>query len=120
MTHFHRRTVLKLVGVSASTAVWGDRAMAQGLAPAPGATPASQASDKTLCERLAEYVVGLRFESFPDEVVSKTKDVILHNLASSFGGVGTDQYNKAVEFVERRAGPATIIGQRFKTSVSDA
>lgn len=109
VTSLDRRTVLKLFAA-------GTGAMAVGGRAALAAT----AVDKTLCERLAEYVVGLRFDSLPHEVVSKAQDVILHNLAVAFGGVGTDQYNKAVDFVERRPGPATIIGQRFKTSVPDA
>lgn len=75
---------------------------------------------QTLCEQLAEYVIGLRFESIPREAVSKAQDVILHNLAVAFGGVGTDQFNKAIDFVERRSGPATIIGRSMKTSIADA
>jgi 2-methylcitrate dehydratase PrpD len=109
VTSIDRRAALKLFVAAAS-------AMAAGSRTAHAATSVA----RTLCEQLAEYVVGLRFESLPREVVSKAQDVILHNLAVAFGGVGTDQYNKAVDFVERRPGPATIIGQRFKTSVADA
>src|SRR5262245_33778547 len=118
MSDVDRRTVLKLLGAGAS-AFCGGRAIVQ----AANTLPSSQrdpSGAKTLCEQLADYVVGLRFESLPSEVVNKAQDVILHNLAVAFGGVGTDQYNKAVDFVERRPGPATIIGQHFKTSVADA
>lgn len=129
MTGLDRRTVLKLLlGASAGATAWSAGREAQGMASQPSSnTPETLSaarppglSDKTLCEQLAEYVVGLRFESLPREVVSKAQDVILHNLAVAFGGVDTDQYNKAVDFVERRPGPATIIGQRRKTSVADA
>lgn len=46
--------------------------------------------------------------------------VSLHNPGIGLGGVGADRYKKAVDFVERRPRPATIIGQRSKTSVADA
>lgn len=77
-------------------------------------------SSKMLCEQMAEYVVALRFETIPAEVIAKTKSVFLHNLAISFGGVGTDQVDKAIELVARRAGPATIVGQRFRADATDA
>lgn len=111
MTNLDRRTLFKLLAAGTGAMAMGGRVALGGAAP-----PAA----KSLCEQLAEYVVGLRFESLPQEVVSKAQDVILHNLAVAFGGIGTDQYNKAVEFAERRPGPATIIGQSFKTSVADA
>jgi 2-methylcitrate dehydratase PrpD len=75
---------------------------------------------KMLCEQMAEYVVSLRFEAIPPEVIAKAKSVFLHNLAISFGGIGTDQVIKALELVERREGPATIIGQQFRASAADA
>jgi 2-methylcitrate dehydratase PrpD len=111
MTNLDRRTLFKLLAAAAGATALGGRTALSRTAPPV---------DKTLCERLAEYVVGQRFESLPPEVVSKAQDVILHDLAVALGGIGTDQYNKAVEFVERRPGPATIIGQSFKTSVADA
>lgn len=77
-------------------------------------------SDKTLCEQLADYVVGLRFDSIPREAVRKAQDVILHDLAVAFGGVGTDQFNRALDFAETRGGPATIIGSKVRTSSADA
>jgi 2-methylcitrate dehydratase PrpD len=77
-------------------------------------------SDETLCERLAAYAIGLRFESIPREVVTKAQDVILHNLAVAFGAVGTDQFNKGVDFAAARSGPATIIGHSLRASVADA
>jgi 2-methylcitrate dehydratase PrpD len=73
-------------------------------------------SDETLCERLAAYAIGLRFESIPREAINKAQDVILHNLAVAFGGVGTDQFNKAVDFAAARSGSATIIGQSRRAS----
>lgn len=110
MTQLDRRTLLKLLAAGAGTMALGE----------PMTLSRAVTPDKTLCEQLSEYVVGLRFESIPHEVISKAQDVILHNLAVAFGGVGTDQYNKAIDFVEHRPGPATIIGQSFKTSSADA
>jgi len=128
MTGLDRRTALKLLGVGAVATAWSGGRETQSMASqtassTPEALSAARLpgqSGKTLSEQLAQYVVGLRFESLPREVVSKAQAVILHDLAVGLGGVGTDQYNRAVDFVERRPGPATIIGQRRKASVADA
>jgi 2-methylcitrate dehydratase PrpD len=77
-------------------------------------------SNQTLCQSLAEYIVSLQPHVLPREVVEKAKAIVLHNLAISFGGVGTDQVNKALELVESRNGAATLVGQPFKASAAEA
>ncbi len=77
-------------------------------------------SDKTLCQRLAHYIVSLQPQALPCEAVEKTKAVILHNLSISFGGVGTDQVNKALTLVDRGRPEATLVGQSFKVSAAEA
>src|SRR6266576_2063262 len=77
-------------------------------------------SDPTLCERLAEYVVALKFESIHKDAIERAKAIILHNLAIAFGGIGTDQVNKALELIGRTTGTATLPGQAFKVAASDA
>ena len=46
-------------------------------------------SDETLCERLAAYASGRRCG--PSRERRKAQDVIRHNLAVAFGGVGRKQ-----------------------------
>ena len=77
-------------------------------------------SNETLSQHLAEYIVALQPQALPREVVEKAKSIVLHNLAISFGGVGTDQVNKALKLVESREGAATLIGQPFKASAAEA
>jgi len=77
-------------------------------------------TNKTLCHRLADYIVALQPKALPREVVEKAKAVVLHNLSISFGGVGTDQVNKALRLVDRGRPEATLVGQPFKVSAADA
>ena len=77
-------------------------------------------SVKTLCQHLAEYVVSLRPQALPSEVIGKSKSIVLHNLAISFGGVGTDQVNKALVLVDGYQGAATMVGQPFKANAAEA
>lgn len=73
-----------------------------------------------LCERLAEYVTSMRFEDIPREVIEKTKAVAAHEIAVSLGGVGNRQTNCALDLIERKEGPATVLGQAFKAAPIDA
>lgn len=77
-------------------------------------------SKKLLCHRLAEYVVSMRNDAIPPEVVAKARAVSAHDISISFAGVGTDQVNKSIDLIERREGPATIVGQDFKAAPIDA
>ena len=77
-------------------------------------------SNHTLCQNLAEYIVSLQAPVLPREVIDKAKAIVLHNLAISFGGVGTDQVNKALKLIERRHGAATLVGQPFKAPAAEA
>lgn len=73
-----------------------------------------------LAWKLARYVVELPFERIPDEVIAKTRAVLLHNIAISFGGVATEQGRIAVEFIEPRADGVTVIGHQVRASPQDA
>lgn len=77
-------------------------------------------SEKMLCHRLAEHIISMRFDAIPREVVEKAKAVAAHDIAIAFGGVGTDQVNKALDLIEHREGAATIIGQSFNAAPIDA
>src|SRR5882724_10104135 len=77
-------------------------------------------SDATLCEQLAAYVVSLKFGSIHAEAIERAKAIVLHDLAIAFGGLGTDQVNKALQLIGRTAGTATLVGQPFKVAARDA
>jgi 2-methylcitrate dehydratase PrpD len=76
--------------------------------------------EATLCEQLADYVVSLRFDSIHHDAIERAKAIVLHNLAVSFGGVGTDQVNKALEFAGRSAGVSTVIAHPHRMAATDA
>ena len=75
---------------------------------------------RTLCEHLSEFVSGLDFDRIPAEVIAKAKAVILHDVAVAFGGAPTEQSLATIRFIEYRNGDATVIGQPFKASPTDA
>jgi 2-methylcitrate dehydratase PrpD len=77
-------------------------------------------SAPTLCEQLAEHVVSLKFEAIHKDASERAKAIILHDLAIAFGGLGTDQVDKALALIGRRAGTATLLGQPFKVAAADA
>ncbi len=128
MTHLHhlllsRRDVLGGSAALMAAAAAGTTAL--GMAAPSSAQVESQAgskgaSQKTLCQHLADYVASLRFEAIPREVIEKAKQVFLHNIAVAFGGVGTDEGRKALDFITSRQGVATVIGQPFKAAPMDA
>ncbi len=53
----------------------------------------------SLSRQLAQWVVGLRYEDLPPEVLDRAKGVTLHNLASALIGSQTSAGKEAVKFV---------------------
>ena len=76
----------------------------------------------TQTERLANHVVGLRFEDIPRAAVDKMKDHIAHHLGLALRGLGTEEGRQAVRIAESfgHQGPATIVGRRVRTSTLEA
>jgi len=61
----------------------------------------------SLSRKLAQWVVGLRYEDLPPEVVDRAKGVTLHGLASALLGAQTADGQQAVKLVtEEEAGVA--------------
>ena len=53
----------------------------------------------SLSRQLAQWVVGLRHEDLPPEVVDRAKGVTLHTLASVLIGSQTPDGRQAVKFI---------------------
>jgi 2-methylcitrate dehydratase PrpD len=78
---------------------------------------------RTVSERLADHVHGVRFEDLPEPVVAKTKDLLLHHLGVAFRGHGDSQARRAVQFARSLSGSNTecsVIGERDGASLLDA
>ena len=76
-----------------------------------------------MSERLADHVVGLRFEQLPDAVVERTKDLLVHQLALAFAGRATDEGQRAVALayeLSAEAGASTVVGHAPKATLLDA
>ena len=67
---------------------------------------------ESVTEKLANFVVGTKFDDLPREVVDKVKQVLLDSVGCALGGYITDRGRLAIEFaVERGGNPqASIIG----------
>jgi 2-methylcitrate dehydratase PrpD len=66
----------------------------------------------SLSRRLARFAAGLDFESLPPRVIDKAKASLIHGLATSFIGAGTEAGKKAIAMAlreESRADGATIL-----------
>ncbi len=59
----------------------------------------------SLSRQLAQWIVGLRYEDLPPEVVDRAKGVTLHNIASALIGSQTGPGKQAVKMItEEEAG----------------
>jgi 2-methylcitrate dehydratase PrpD len=78
---------------------------------------------RTLSERLAHYVVGLRFDDLPADVVERTKDHLVHLLGVALRGHGDEVAQQVVGLAYELSGGAggyTIVGEHDKAAVLDA
>jgi 2-methylcitrate dehydratase PrpD len=69
----------------------------------------------TITQRLADHVVGLRFEDIPPAIVARTKDLLAHHLATAVRGRDVPRATRAVDValgLHPADGPCTIIGER--------
>src|SRR5215212_2641858 len=53
----------------------------------------------SLSRQLAQWIVGLRYEDLPAEVIDRAKGVALHNVASALIGSQTSAGKQAVKFI---------------------
>src|ERR687895_222306 len=59
----------------------------------------------SLSRQLAKWIVGLRYEDLPPEVIDRAKGVTLHNVASALIGSQTGPGKQAVKLItEEEAG----------------
>jgi 2-methylcitrate dehydratase PrpD len=92
-------------------------------APVTVASAEAKAPARTASERLAEHVVGLRFEDLPAEVVERAKDLITYNLGVAFAGTSTRHGRDLVALayeLSAGGGTSTIVGETRRAALMDA
>ena len=125
MNHLDRRIVLKLLGAgSGAIALSGTSMLSHASAASDAAAPAN-AAGRTLSQKIADYIVGARFEDLPPAVIKKAKEVILYHLALALRcrhdnlPVGAQAISLARR-LSPHGGPATLIGYRDRATPIDA
>jgi 2-methylcitrate dehydratase PrpD len=75
----------------------------------------------TVSERLAEHVVGTRFEDLPADVVEHAKDLLIHHLSLAFQSRATAEGSRAVDVAcALGAGASTIVADVRRAGLSGA
>jgi hypothetical protein len=77
----------------------------------------------TATERLADHLVGLRFEDLPEDVVTKVKELLVHHLGLAFRGHADPTGQQAVRAAQYLSGPSgscTVIGEHQPATLLDA
>ena len=122
-----RRTVLKLIGAPTAAALLGTGGWRTALgAPDSFRIAASRprGGPPTLTETIAALVNRARFEELPAEVVQKAKELLVFSFANGLEGVHGEQGGQidaiAPLLSQPRTGGASVIGRRYRLSVSDA
>jgi len=75
----------------------------------------------TVSERLADHVVGTRFDDLPDRVVEHAKDLLIHHLSLVFESRATPEGAREVDVAcALGSGPSTIVGDRRTAGLAGA
>lgn len=116
MTRLNRRTLLKAAGLQAGAWAFSRPGLAHSLLA--GSNPAKT----PIARQLAEFVRRVRYEDLPANVIRKAKEQIVYHLGLAFGGIRTQESEQALAVIRPLALPrgATVIGERFRLSLSDA
>jgi 2-methylcitrate dehydratase PrpD len=84
----------------------------------------TQRPTATIAERLADYVVGLRYEDLPTPVVDRAKELLVFNLGLALRGTGLRGARQAVQaafdLTGHEGGECSIVGEARKASLLDA
>lgn len=122
MTDVDRRTLLKFIGAGTGTVALGAPLLSRASA-ARGVISSSSAAGKTLSEKIADYIVGARFEDLPPAVIQKAKEQIVFFFGRAFEISFMEQgrqMRQAARQTARTSDGATVIGEQLRLAPSDA
>ncbi|HZC70671.1 MAG TPA: MmgE/PrpD family protein [Jatrophihabitans sp.] len=77
----------------------------------------------TITEQLADYVLGLRYEDLPEQVVAKTKALLAHHLGIALRDQTSREARLGTQFAALMGGTTgqhTVIGRRERADLMDA
>ena len=105
-----RREVLKRCGVAAL--VLAGPSFSTSIGRARAASPESGGARRTIVEDIARWLLQLRYEDLPENVVSRAKRVTLDTLGCALGALDAEPVRSARRVVALQGGnrQATIIG----------
>lgn len=77
----------------------------------------------TISEQLADFVLNLRYEDVPEQVIAHAKELLVHQLALALAGQRDESARRAVQLAHELSGPGgkcTIVGERERADLLDA
>src|ERR1700674_43756 len=117
-----RREVIRFLGVAGLSPAWlSSVAFAQTAASeiknASGGGPGP-----TVAEDIARWLVALRYEELPADVIARAKRVLLDTLGCALGAIGAEPVRMAQQVVALQGGnpQATVLGLGRKVSCDQA
>lgn len=123
MSELTRRTTLKLLGAGTGAVALAGPSTLTPAAAEPEPTSSNAAAGRTLSEKIADYIVGARFEDMPPAVIQKAKEQIVFFFGRAFEISFMEpgrQMLQVARQVARANDGATVIGHRLRLAPSDA
>jgi 2-methylcitrate dehydratase PrpD len=77
----------------------------------------------TITQRLADHVVGLRFEDIPDHIVERAKEHLVHHVGLAFRSVESGEAHAAIELARGLSGGSgdfSLVGSPHRAALFDA
>jgi len=120
-----RRDMLRRFAVAAlalASPVWPSRVAAAQTGPFGTANANTRGGSPTVAEDVARWLVELRYEVLPGDVVARAKRVLLDTVGCALGAIGAEPVRMAQQVVTMQGGnpQATILGLGRKVSCDQA